>query len=358
MTSVYRDRTNLYLLYRRTIPRREPATSRFDTIVEEEEGLIGHRKQSARKNPDFGPEAIELKPLAPSIFDISHDLDENLLVIKGKIEEIGALYKKLLITTYNEKSKLETRIEDLNYDITKKFEACYVLIKKFEFLQKNHRRLNLKYTDSDLSIIENYKKNYALKIQEKSMIFRNLQNNYIKFLRDEEDEHDQLIPSSRSSPPAYDESKDIEDYSKHVLQQTQQQLQNPNDQMLASREREISKIAMGILEILTIFKEMESLVVEQGSVLDRIDYNISNTVQDLKESDRELVKALGYQKRTTRCKIIMFLSLAVFALFVILLTKSGGNTYVKAPSQDPQPADPAPDDSAGTSPERPTIDGN
>lgn len=372
---MFRDRTNLFLSYRRTTSRNNPITSgaRFDALVEEEEGLIGHRKSNQRSNKggyhDDQTNEIEMKPMAPSIFDISNELDEHLNMIKSKTNELGTLYKKLLITTQSEKSKLESKLEDLNYLITKKFEACYVLIKKFEFLQKNHKRLQLEYNTNELSIIENFKKNYALKIQEKSLIFRNLQNNYIKFLRDEEDESDSLLPSNRQStstpPPSYDysqeeeELKNIENYSKQVLRQSQLQLQqNPNSQFLESREREISKIAMGILEISTIFKEMDSLIIDQGSVLDRIDFNLSNTVQELKSSDRELVKAKGYQKRTTRCKIIFLLSLVVFVLFMLFLVKPQGTTkYIEKPSSDHNDNDKT---NSGASldhaPERPSIE--
>ena len=41
---------------------------------------------------------------------------------------------------------------------------------------------------------------------------------------------------------------------------------------------------------------MESMVIEQGTILDRIDYNLVNTVQDLKQADKELIKAHHYQK--------------------------------------------------------------
>lgn len=292
-----------------------------------------------------------MKPIAPSIFDISHELDETLAAVKTQTNELNNLYKKLLITNYSEKSGMETKIDELNYQITKKFEACYVLIKKFEFLNKNYKKLKLNYNASEVAIIENFKKTYALKIQDSSLVFRNLQNNYIKFLKDDDDatESDNLITSSNVQASSAllqeeEESRHIENYSKQILQQTQ--VRGQNDQMLQSREREINKLAMGILEISTIFKEMESLIVDQGSMLDRIDYNLSRTVEDLKSSDKELTRAQGYQKRTTKCKIIFLLSLVVFVLFMLVLVKPHGTTKVvekpvAAPADDHQPERPA-----------------
>lgn len=332
---MFRDRTNLFLSYRRTISRPKKATgSRVVALAEEEEGLMGSRapRKGKRYKDNASEEAIEMKPIAPSIFDISSLLDERLGLIKQKTHELSLLYKKLLITRDTEKLKLELRIEDLNYSITKMFEECYVLIKKFEFLQKNYERLRLDYGADELAIIENYKKTYALKIQDSLVVFRNLQNNYIKFLKDDDDEEtDKLLMSATPSSVALmEDTQNIEEYSKQALEQAQEQIQqNPNSQLIAQREREISKLAMGILEISTIFKEMETLVVDQGSMLDRIDYNLTRTVEDLKSSDKELIKAQGYQKRTTKCKIIFLLCLIVLALFILVVARPHGSTTVE-----------------------------
>lgn len=309
---------------------------------------MSHRPRSNGKGSGAEPEAIEMKPLAPSIFDISQSLDETLASIKLRTNDLSSLYKKLLITRDSEKPELEKSIEELNYTITKMFEACYVPIKKLEFLQKNYVRLKLNYTPDELIIIENYKKLYAVRIQESLLVFRNLQNNYIKFLRDDDDDNDddtrQLLSGTSSSNQVAlleESSSNIESYSRQALQQAQQQIQNnPNSQILASREREISKLAMGILEISTIFKEMETLVVDQGSMLDRIDYNLAQAVEDLKQSDKELIKAQGYQKRTTKCKIIFLLSLIVLALFIIVVMKPHGKTtVVEKPVEHTTPPD-------------------
>lgn len=337
---MFRDRTNLFLSYRRTVPRRQPNNeARFDALAEEEESLMSSRRtRTPYHDKVSGGGDIEMKPLAPSIFDISTLLDENLATVKTKTHELSLLYKKLLITRDSEKQKLEAHIEELNYDLTKMFEACYVLIKKFEFLHNNHKRLKLDYSEDELAIIENYKKTYALKIQDSLVVFRNLQNNYIKFLKDDDDETDKLLSGSTL---AVDEenTRNIEDYSKQVLQQAQQQIQDGNSQLLAQREREISKLALGILEISTIFKEMETLVVDQGSMLDRIDYNLTRTVEDLRTSDKELIKAQGYQKRTTKCKIIFLLILIVLVMFILVVVKPHGKTKIvekPAPSSNEQ----------------------
>ncbi|KHC39295.1 syntaxin 16 [Candida albicans P76067] len=376
---MFRDRTNLFLSYRRTIPRDSFPTrrTRFSDLnnEEENEGLIlssttgnqSNRKSKNKSNLKQGvndldnddyEDNIELKPMIPNIFDIAKELDSYLNIINKDIEELNSMYKKLIIINKLNKLKLEKQIEEINYQILIKFEKCYVLIKKFEYLSNNHQRLKLNYNQQDLEILINFKKNYAVKIQDKSLIFRNLQNNYMKFLKNDEEEKEEeeedilnmndeqatLLNEgndSKSTTPRTTTTTTTTNFTNQQQQQQQQQVQvqlqlqhqqgNNNIQYLQQREREISKLAHGIIEISTIFKEMESMVIEQGTILDRIDYNLVNTVQDLKQADKELIKAHHYQKRSTKCKIIFFLSLCVFALLIIFILRP---TKTTSPSND------------------------
>ena len=371
---MFRDRTNLFLSYRRTIPRDSFPTrrTRFSDLnnEEENEGLIlssttgnqSNRKSKNKSNLKQGvndldnddyEDNIELKPMIPNIFDIAKELDSYLNIINKDIEELNSMYKKLIIINKLNKLKLEKQIEEINYQILIKFEKCYVLIKKFEYLLNNHQRLKLNYNQQDLEILINFKKNYAVKIQDKSLIFRNLQNNYMKFLKNDEEEKEEeeedILNMNDEQATLLNEGNDSKSTTPRTTttttnftnQQQQQQVQvqlqlqhqqgNNNIQYLQQREREISKLAHGIIEILTIFKEMESMVIEQGTILDRIDYNLVNTVQDLKQADKELIKAHHYQKRSTKCKIIFFLSLCVFALLMIFILRP---TKTTSPSND------------------------
>ena len=126
----------------------------------------------------------------------------------------------------------------------------------------------------------------------------------MKFLKDDDDEfnEDDLLLSDLPPDEKPELDSNTNTYQQQQQQQQQQQVVNGDSQYLRQRERDISKLAHGILEILTIFKEMESMVIEQGTMLDRIDYNLTTTVQELKSADKELIKAHHYQKEQQNVK--------------------------------------------------------
>ncbi|KAI3404417.2 tlg2 [Candida oxycetoniae] len=358
---MFRDRTKLFLSYRRTITRDEP-NSRLrnpfsDEIGNEDEDMLTSEQDnlilSSRKHQNRQQQSksklrqdIEMKPIIPTQFEIAKDLDIHLNVISKQTQDLQSLYKQLIIINKSQaKKEIESQIEESNYQILKNFEKCYIAIKKFEYLAKNYSRLKIDYSAQDLEVLNNMKKNYANKIQQHLIVFRNLQSNYMNFLRDDDDEFDLLINEKRNEQLQKTQhvannatTSTAEEFSKELLQtQTQMQQQNQDMSYLEQREKEINKLAMGILEISTIFKEMESMVIDQGTILDRIDYNLTSTVQDLQSSDKELIRARTYQKRTTKCKIIFFLVLCVFALLMIFILRPSSHTkIIEKPTEKPE----------------------
>lgn len=136
-------------------------------------------------------------------------------------------------------------------------------------------------------------------------------------------------PIERSSTPlaggSYTDPSILESdadrtYSQSALQAvTHQKLLQSNDAVILQREREIDEIAQGIIELSDLFRDLQTMVIDQGTMLDRIDYNVESMASDVKEADKELKIAEGYQKKTTKRKII-FLLLLIIAAVIILLT--------------------------------------
>jgi len=63
------------------------------------------------------------------------------------------------------------------------------------------------------------------------------------------------------------------------------------------------------------------LVIDQGTLLDSVEYNIEQTAAQVSEAVQELNVATKYQKNTGRRKIIFLLLLIIFGLIIVLIFK-------------------------------------
>lgn len=61
------------------------------------------------------------------------------------------------------------------------------------------------------------------------------------------------------------------------------------------RMREIQRIAKSVEDLAVLFKELATLVVEQGTILDRIDHNMETAVEATQKGVVELQDAEKYQ---------------------------------------------------------------
>jgi hypothetical protein len=93
-----------------------------------------------------------------------------------------------------------------------------------------------------------------------------------------------------------------------------------------SRDKEIAQIAKSIEELNAIFKELAVLVIDQGTILDRIDYNMESAVENTKAGIKQLEKAEEKQKNARALKCIVCLAITIFILLGILILKHGLRT--------------------------------
>jgi syntaxin 16 len=84
------------------------------------------------------------------------------------------------------------------------------------------------------------------------------------------------------------ESDADKSFSQTTLMQTTQRMTGQNDAVILQREREINDIAKGIIELSDIFRELQTMVIDQGTMLDRIDYNVERMHTDVQSAQKEL----------------------------------------------------------------------
>ena len=93
------------------------------------------------------------------------------------------------------------------------------------------------------------------------------------------------------------------------------------EDVINERDQEIQRIATSITELATIFKELAVLVIDQGTILDRIDYNMEQVVEQTEKGIDELEKAEATQKNSRPMKCISMLLGMIFLMTVLLVLK-------------------------------------
>ena len=93
-------------------------------------------------------------------------------------------------------------------------------------------------------------------------------------------------------------------------------------QVVNQRDEEITRIATSINELAQIFKELAVLVIDQGTILDRIDYNMESAVEHAKEGIKELKKAEDHQKNALPMKCIVALVVLIAIMLIVLVVKN------------------------------------
>jgi syntaxin 16 len=86
-------------------------------------------------------------------------------------------------------------------------------------------------------------------------------------------------------------------------------------------DKEIDNLADNVTNIYALFKQMNEVVYEQGQVVDRIDYNITEGLKHVKKGNTELVKAKEYAESKCAQRFIRCQLLCVSFLTILILIK-------------------------------------
>lgn len=87
------------------------------------------------------------------------------------------------------------------------------------------------------------------------------------------------------------------------------------------REQEILAIAQSVSELSVMFKQLNSLIVEQGTILDRIDYNLEQTTVHVSKGKTQLVAANDISKKSYTLKLIILLAVILIIMIIAYVIK-------------------------------------
>ena len=93
------------------------------------------------------------------------------------------------------------------------------------------------------------------------------------------------------------------------------------DQLLVNRDNELNEIVKGVNNLQELFKDLHVIVIEQGTILDRIDYNIDVGFTNVSKGKKKIVSANERHKNSCFRNIILFLLICIFTESLLILFK-------------------------------------
>ncbi|KRZ55051.1 Syntaxin-1A -like protein [Trichinella nativa] len=103
-------------------------------------------------------------------------------------------------------------------------------------------------------------------------------------------------------------------FTQGIITDTQQAKQTLAD--IEARHNDIIKLESSIRELHDMFMDMAMLVESQGEMIDRIEYNVEHAKDYVDRAVSDTKKAVQYQSKARRKKILIIICLAILALVI------------------------------------------
>ncbi|KAB5556177.1 hypothetical protein DKX38_007086 [Salix brachista] len=222
--------------------------------------------------------------LPPAWVDVSEEISVNVQRARTKMVELAKAHAKALMPSFGDGKEDQRMIEGLTQEITG-------LLRKSE---KKLQRLAAAGPSEDSNIRKNVQRSLATDLQNLSMELRRKQSTYLKRLRQQKEGQDgvDLEMNLNGGRSIIDDD-------------------NLDDMVVES-----------VNELAQIMKDLSVLVIDQGTIVDRIDYNIQNVETTIEEGLKQLQKAERTQKRGGMVMCATALVIMCFIMLVLLVLKT------------------------------------
>ena len=230
-------------------------------------------------------------------------------VLKGLNKDFDLLKKRhaerLKTKVYESENKqIDKEIEKIINLMTQKVRLCEINIKDISSIP------NALMTRIEQTIKDNIILNLSNKIQEFSLEFRKC----------EEEFTDKLQKLGNKLSVIDDEDTSLKDFDKKYSNnffntQTKQESQ------IIDKNKGIDTLLESINELSSIFRDLQTVVQEQGTILDRIDYNIEIAAENTKNAYGHITEANKLQKQSCFRNVTLIIMFIIFIEAIMLINK-------------------------------------
>jgi len=240
--------------------------------------------------------------LVPEWVDIYEEAEEKLKQIRDLYKEIQKLIASKVKMQFGNSEDIDKQIEKKNSQATNLLHDCEMALSRVSRKAPDE-------TQNQERIRDNVKRSLATQIQEVATLLRKQQKGLLDRMKD-------IKTTGESSELNIENSDQL--YSEDLQEMIMA------EDIAKERDEDLNKLIDNINKLNHLFKQMNDIVLEQGTIVDRIDYNIEKSADDTRLAKKELHKANEYMK--SRCgdsciKILILLNL-LFSFLLFLKYKS------------------------------------
>ena len=212
--------------------------------------------------------------------------------------------QRLVIKFDDQENKKQNKtIAKIVFEITNQIQLCEKKIK--EFVKEN--------IDSSTD--------KTIKLNMQQTLYKNITDFTRKFKLNQEIYSKKYKEFAGEEDPTYEINSTMRENEKYNNKMDNFLMTDNSDIILQRRDNELNQLLNSVNDLAEIFKDMQSLVMEQGSILDRIDYNIDIASTNVTTGKKSIVKANEYQKKNCFRNVIIVLIVCIFVEAILLIFK-------------------------------------
>ncbi len=221
----------------------------------------------------------------------------------GKLKQLHTVH---LTPSFNddEKEHQLKEIEAKTREITEQFRGLK---------DKIHRLCDMLTPNSrDYLIAQNLQSSLATDVRDLSTRFHSQQKVYLKKLESQRSfthESNSIFSPEEMEHGGEAKEQEQEEQEEVILR----------EQESIVREQEIQSLSRSIADLADIFNDLNTMIVDQGTMLDRIDYNISVVEEHTASAVVELKKANDYSGNEGKCWCYILLLIIILVLIGIIV---------------------------------------
>ena len=254
-----------------------------------------------------------LSSMAPQYVEFKDLCRRDMQDIKERMAALRSLHGRASLNKFDDTRDDEAAVEVATQQVTKLFRRCETRLKDFS--------QGAAPTSADEKVQRNVQRTLAVELQRLSVQFRKQQKQYLQRLRARDGQTSpaagalDVVDSARGG----DEDVSFIDpgFSKQQALKTESLTS-----LIDERDQEVIGIVQSINELAQIMKDLSVLVIDQGTILDRIDYNLEQTAAGVEQGLTQLRRADKTQRRGTAAACVMILLVAIGAMALIVFLKA------------------------------------